>query len=80
MNLKEVDKNSREYQVWRQEQYIKEISAEDPKIKKSIEYYESDGMKLSIQMALPNKEKYPRIGCGRDGNFFQNVPDYPILS
>lgn len=48
----------------RQEKVIADASARDPEITYSTEYYISEGEILSIDMYIPNKEKYPGIRPG----------------
>lgn len=48
----------------RQQQMVKRVSARDPEITRCQEVYESEGTRLTIDVYLPNKEKYPGIRPG----------------
>lgn len=59
MNEEEINKSSREYVIMRQKQYLEQISETDPEVSSCIDYYENEGSRRSIEVTMPNKEKYP---------------------
>jgi len=59
MSNQEINKSSREYVTMRQKQYLEQISETDPTVGSCIDYYENEGNRLSIEVTMPNKDKYP---------------------